>query len=323
MYDVVALGELLIDFTPAGKSDNGNALYECNPGGAPANVLACLAELGKKTAFLGKVGDDEFGRFLRDVLAERGICTKGLILDSEANTTLAFVHLHPDGDRSFSFFRKPGADTLLRPDEIDRAQLNAAIFHFGSLSLTNDPSRSATLTALRWAKEKGMLVSYDPNLRPPLWPSLEEARRQIQAVMRQADLVKISHEELEFLTGTDDLEAGSAQLSRDYGLRLLLVTLGKDGCYFRLGELNGRVPGFQVQAVDATGAGDGFLGGMLYEILRRGKALEAWTGEEMASSVRFANAIGALVVTRKGGIPAMPKLAEVQRLLSTSEKQRV
>src|SRR5690554_5897593 len=202
MYDVVALGELLIDFTPAGKSENGNPLFECNPGGAPANVLACLAQLGKKTAFVGKVGDDEFGRFLREVLVARGIATQGLILDAEESTTLAFVHLHANGDRSFSFYRKPGADTRLRPEEVDRSQLDAAIFHFGSLSLTHEPARSATLTALRWAKEKGMLISYDPNLRPPLWPSLEEAKRQILAVMDQADIVKISHEELEFLMGS-------------------------------------------------------------------------------------------------------------------------
>ncbi|WP_461367745.1 PfkB family carbohydrate kinase [Candidatus Darwinibacter acetoxidans] len=316
MYDVVALGELLIDFTPAGKSENGNPLFECNPGGAPANVLACLAQLGKKTAFVGKVGDDEFGRFLREVLVARGIATQGLILDAKESTTLAFVHLHADGDRSFSFYRKPGADTRLRPEEVDRSQLDAAIFHFGSLSLTHEPARSATLTALRWAKEKGMLISYDPNLRPPLWPSLEEAKRQILAVMDQADIVKISHEELEFLMGTGDLAGASAQLCREFGLTLLLVTLGKDGCYFRAGELAGLVPGFKVQAVDTTGAGDAFLGGLLFEVLRRDKGPKEWTSEELAESVRFANAVGALAVTRKGGIPAMPSLAQVEEFMS-------
>ena len=316
MYDVVALGELLIDFTPAGKSENGNPLFECNPGGAPANVLACLAQLGKKTAFVGKVGDDEFGRFLREVLVARGIATQGLILDAEESTTLAFVHLHADGDRSFSFYRKPGADTRLRPEEVDRSQLDAAIFHFGSLSLTHEPARSATLTALRWAKEKGMLISYDPNLRPPLWPNLEEAKRQILAVMDQADIVKISHEELEFLMGSGDLAGASAQLCREFGLTLLLVTLGKDGCYFRAGELAGLVPGFKVQAVDTTGAGDAFLGGLLFEVLRRDKGPKEWTSEELAESVRFANAVGALAVTRKGGIPAMPSLAQVEEFMS-------
>lgn len=316
MYDVVALGEILIDFTPAGLSENGNPLFEANPGGAPANVLACLAKLGRKTAFLGKVGADEFGRFLREVLASRGISTHGLVLEEGAQTTLAFVHLHDDGDRSFSFYRSPGADTLLRPEEVDGKQLTASIFHFGSLSLTHEPARSATLAALHWAKERGMLISYDPNLRPPLWASLAEAKRQILAVMDQADIVKISREELEFLTGSERLAEGSAQLVREYGTGLLLITLGKDGCFFRLGDLTGLVPGFPVQAVDATGAGDGFLGGMLHEILRRGKALEEWSLEELEESVRFANAIGALVVTRKGGIPAMPSLAEVQSFLA-------
>lgn len=320
MYDVVALGELLIDFTPAGKSENGNPLFECNPGGAPANVLACLAQLGKKTAFVGKVGDDEFGRFLREVLVARGIATQGLILDAEESTTLAFVHLHADGDRSFSFYRKPGADTRLRPEEVDRSQLDAAIFHFGSLSLTHEPARSATLTALRWAKEKGMLISYDPNLRPPLWPSLEEAKRQILAVMDQADIMKISHEELEFLMGSGDLAGASAQLCREFGLTLLLVTLGKDGCYFRAGELAGLVPGFKVQAVDTTGAGDAFLGGLLFEVLRRDKGPKEWTSEELAESVRFANAVGALAVTRKGGIPAMPSLAQVEEFLRRADR---
>lgn len=316
MYDVVALGEILIDFTPAGLSEQGNPLFEANPGGAPANVLACLAKLGRKTAFLGKVGADEFGRLLREVLASRGIATHGLVLEEGAQTTLAFVHLHDDGDRSFSFYRSPGADTLLRPEEVDGKQLTASIFHFGSLSLTHEPARSATLAALHWAKERGALISYDPNLRPPLWSSLAEAKRQILAVMDQADIVKISREELEFLTGSDSLAQGSAQLVREYGTSLLLVTLGKDGCFFRLGDLTGLVPGFPVQAVDATGAGDGFLGGMLHEILRRGKALEEWSLEELEASVRFANAIGALVVTRKGGIPAMPSLAEVQSFLA-------
>src|SRR5690606_31932120 len=297
MYDVVALGEILIDFPPAGLSEQGNPLFEANPGGAPANVLACLAKLGRKTAFLGKVGADEFGRLLREVLASRGISTHGLVLEEAAQTTLAFVHLHDDGVRPFSLYRWPGAVTLLRPEEVDRAQLTGSIFPLGPLSLTPEPARGASLAALHWAKERGALISYDPNLRPPLWSSLAEAKRQILAVMDQADIVKISREELEFLTGSDSLAQGSAQLVREYGTGLLLVTLGKDGCFFRLGDLTGLVPGFPVQAVDATGAGDGFLGGMLHEILRRGKALEEWSLAELEASVRFANAIGALVVT--------------------------
>lgn len=317
VYDVVALGELLIDFTPAGKSASGSALFECNPGGAPANVLACLAGLGKRTSFIGKVGDDQFGHYLHRVLNEQGISTEGLVLDREANTTLAFVHLGPDGDRSFSFHRKPGADTRLRSEELQESLFNARIFHFGSLSLTHEPARSATLEALRLAKDKNLLISYDPNLRPPLWADLAEAKAQILAVMDQVDVVKLSGEELEFLVDSKSIEQGSETLYQKYGLRMLLVTLGKDGCYYKLGSLSGYVPGFRVNSIDATGAGDAFLGGILYQILERKKNIDSWTAEEVIESVRFANAIGALVTTRKGAIPAMPKLAEIERLLTS------
>lgn len=315
MYDVVALGELLIDFTPAGISDNGNVLFERNPGGAPANVVACLTKLGKKTCFIGKVGDDQFGHFLRQVLIERGISTRGLILDAQEQTTLAFVHLEADGERSFSFYRKPGADTRLRAEEVEEELLNTRIFHFGSLSLTAAPARSATKAALSLARGKHVLVSYDPNLRPLLWQNLDEARTEILSVMPMADIVKISEEELEFLTGSSDIESASKRLQQDYDLRMLLVTLGKDGCYYRLGNLCGYVPGFKVQSIDATGAGDAFLGAMLFRILEQDEELEDWTAEEMVSSVEFANATGALVTTKKGAIPAMPSLAEIERLL--------
>lgn len=314
MYDVVALGEVLIDFTPAGKSDNGNPLFECNPGGAPANVLACLAKLGKQTSFIGKVGSEMFGRFLRQVLEERGIGTEWLLVDEKVNTTLAFVHLEEDGERSFSFHGSPGADTRLEPGDVEKTQFRSKIFHFGSLSLTHEPARSATRTALKWAREQGMLVSYDPNLRPLLWSSLDEARTQMLAVMDQAHIVKISREELEFLTGTSDLKSGMEQLYQDYGLKLLLVTMGKEGCHCKLGPKTCQLPGFKVNAVDATGAGDAFLGGMLYQILERGDLLK-WGEGELAESARFANAVGALATTRKGGIPAMPTLAEVERFL--------
>lgn len=316
MYDVVALGELLIDFTPAGKSENENGLFECNPGGAPANVLACLAKLGKKTSFIGKVGDDEFGHFLRQVLTEKGISTEGLVMSTKVNTTLAFVHLQADGERSFSFYRNPGADTRLKPEEINETMFDTRIFHFGSLSLTNEPARSATIAALQFAKDKKLLVSYDPNLRPHLWPNLDEARTQILAVMDQADIVKISGEELEFLTGSKDIEHGSERLCQEYGLKMLLVTLGEDGCYYRAGDLYGQVPGFKVNTIDATGAGDAFLGGILFQVLQRAKKIEQWTAEEMAMSAKFANAIGALVTTRKGAIPAMPNLDEIEQLLA-------
>lgn len=315
MYDVVALGELLIDFTPAGSSENGNVLFECNPGGAPANVLACLAKLNKQTSFIGKVGDDQFGYFLREVLIDNGISTEGLVMDTQVNTTLAFVHLQEDGERSFSFYRKPGADTNLKPEEVKDAMLNTRIFHFGSLSLTDEPARSATIAALRYAKAKNVLVSYDPNLRPPLWSDLDEAKAQILRVMDQVDIVKISGEELAFLTGCEDIQLGSEKLCQEYGLRMLLVTLGKAGCYYQLGDLSGRVSGFEVETIDTTGAGDAFLGGMLFQILERDKDLTKWTAEDISTSVQFANAIGALVTTKKGAIPAMPNRSEIDQLL--------
>jgi len=315
MFDVVALGELLIDFTPADISENGNVLFERNPGGAPANVVACLATLGKRTGFIGKVGDDDFGRFLRQVLIDRGISTQGLLLDAEEQTTLAFVHLQPDGERSFSFYRRPGADTRLRPDELAQEMLETRIFHFGSLSLTAEPARSATKAALRLVRDKNILISYDPNLRPPLWQSLDEARGEMLDVMHMADLVKISLEELEFLTGSTDLEGASQSLQQDYDLKMLLVTLGKEGCYYRLGDLCGHVPGFKVQSIDATGAGDAFLGAILFQILKLDKDLTDWTGEDLIRSVRFANATGALATTKKGAIPAMPSLDEIEQLL--------
>lgn len=318
MYDVVALGELLIDFTPEGKSNNGNVLFERNPGGAPANVLACLAKLGKRTSFIGKVGEDEFGRFLRQVLIHKGIAIEGLVMDPEVKTTLAFVHLQADGERSFSFYRNPGADTRLKPEEINAAMFDTRIFHFGSLSLTHEPARSATIAALQFAQDKKLLISYDPNLRPHLWSNLDEAKTQILAVMDQADIVKISGEELEFLTGSKDIEQGSARLCQEYGLRMLLVTLGQEGCYYRLGGLSGQVPGFRVHTIDATGAGDAFLGGMLFQILQRPKEIHQWTAEEMDASVKFANATGALVTTRKGAIPAMPNLHEIEQLLAST-----
>ena len=318
MFDVVALGELLIDFTPAGLSENGNQLFECNPGGAPANVLACLANLGKRTAFIGKVGDDQFGHFLERVLREKGISAEGLVLTKEVSTTLALVHLQPDGERSFSFYRNPGADTTLQPEEIREAMFDTRIFHFGSLSLTHEPARSATLTALEFARDRNLLISYDPNLRPHLWPNLDEARTQILAVMDRAHIVKVSGEELAFLTGSGDIEQGSEELFREYGLKMLLVTLGKDGCYYKLGDLVGHIPGFSVNSIDATGAGDAFLGGILYQILQSDKKLDRWTAEEIAMAVKFANAIGALVTTRKGAICAMPTLKEVEQLLASA-----
>lgn len=316
--DVTALGELLIDFTPAGTSEEGNAQFERNEGGAPANVLAVLSRFGRRTAFIGKVGKDGFGEYLRSVLTDNGIDDSGLVASDEATTTLAFVHLGEDGDRTFSFARKPGADQLLRADEVKLSLIEQSrVFHFGSLSLTDEPARSATWAALEHAKEHGVLISYDPNLREPLWPSLEEAKQWILKAMPYADLVKISEEELAFLTGQEDLAEGSRQLAEAYDLQVVLVTLGPGGSFYRRGSDTGLVEGIKVQAVDTTGAGDAFLGGWLYGYLQQGKSSNQLTIDELREITRLANVTGALTTTRKGAIPGLPTLQEVQARVDT------
>ncbi len=321
MYECVALGELLIDFTPAGISSNGNLLFERNPGGAPANVAVCLANLGRKTALISKVGNDEFGHYLRDVLIKHNVSIAGLVSDTENKTTLAFVHLTKEGERSFSFYRKPGADSTLHPEEVMEEVLRTKLFHFGSLSLTNDPARSATWLALRTARKNKALVSFDPNLRLELWPSQNAAKDQIFKAMRRVDVVKVSLDELRFLTGSNDLALGSNLLMDKYGITALFVTLGAIGCYYRVGRLSGMVPGFKVRTIDSTGAGDAFFAGILYMILEEERDITRWEQSRVQDAVRFANAIGALVTTRKGAIPAMPNLSEVEGLLRDLEER--
>ncbi|MFZ5986579.1 MAG: PfkB family carbohydrate kinase [Bacillota bacterium] len=318
MYDVTALGELLIDFTPAGVSEQGNICFERNPGGAPANVLVSISRLGGKTAFIGKVGDDIFGHYLAGVLKENNIETAGLRFGKEVKTTLAFVQLDHLGDRSFSFYREPGADTMLEPPEVDYDLINnSKIFHFGSLSLTDEPSKSATLAALKHAKEKGCIISYDPNLRPALWKSLDQAYQEIRSVMGYANILKISEEELEFITGEKDLERGSMDIYRQYGIDVVLVTRGSKGCFFRLKEETGLKPTFnELKSIDTTGAGDAFLGGFLYSLISRGIGnLSELSCEKLEQIVLFSNAVASICTTRKGAIPAMPGLSEVNRLL--------
>lgn len=315
--DVVALGELLIDFTPHGVSDQGQPLFERNPGGAPANVLAALAKLGRSTAFIGAVGEDAFGRYLEDVLAQSGIGTDDLKFTLEAKTTLAFVHLDASGDRSFSFYRLPGADHMLRAEDVNREQIDAAkIFHYGSISMTHEPSRTATLETAAYARSKGLLISYDPNLRLSLWENEEVAKERIREGLQYADVVKLSEEELLFLTGTNDLEAGTKQLLEKFPLlRLLLVTLGADGSYCRAGDVTASHSGYKVEVQDTTGAGDAFLGGILFTLLNKSEvAQNDWNAEQLVSMLAFANAMGALAATGKGAIPSMPKLEAVTSL---------
>jgi fructokinase len=312
MFDVVALGELLIDFTPAGISNAGNELFEKNPGGAPANVLAAVSKLGKSTAFLGMVGEDQFGIFLKEVLKKNGINVTGMKFSKEINTTLAFVHLDEKGDRSFSFYRKPGADMMLTKDDIDYDVIkNSKIFHFGSISMTDEPSRSATLAAVEFAKANGLIISYDPNFRPPLWKSAGDAVENMKVGLKYADILKISEEELELITGIKDMDKGAAMLY-DMGVKVVLVTLGPRGCFYRYKGGTGRLDTYDTKVVDTTGAGDSFLGGVLYRLSeKRLEDICQLPKDEFEDIIDFSNAIGSLTATKKGAIPAMPTLEEV------------
>ncbi|MEG1754470.1 MAG: carbohydrate kinase, partial [Christensenella sp.] len=300
MYDVTAIGEVLIDFTPDGVNAQGMARFARNPGGAPANVLAMNAVLGGKTAFIGKVGADDFGKFLKSVLDESGIDTRALVMDAEVNTTLAFVQLNEQGDRSFSFYRKQGADVMLREDEIDKYAIDdCRIFHYGSLSFTHEPSRSAALAAIAYAKAQGKLMSYDPNYRPFLWESEARAISEMLNALPTADILKVSEEEMLLLTGTADLEEG-ARMLRAGGPRLVLVSRGEFGSFYCAECGTGLVPAFRVEVVDTTGSGDAFLGAVHYRLRdKTAEDLDALTKQELNDILDFANAAGGLTATKR------------------------
>lgn len=315
MIDVTALGEILIDFTPCGKSEAGQRVFEQNPGGAPANVLACLSKCGKKTAFIGKVGQDMHGAFLKEVLEENYISTKGLIEDAEAFTTLAFVSLSDTGERSFSFARKPGADTCLTAKEVDTELIKQSrIFHIGSLSLTTEPARSATYHALETAKKSGCLISYDPNYREPLWESEDDAIEGMRSVLSYVDLMKLSDEETMLLTGEENPE-DAAKILLEKGIAIVVVTLGENGCLVCTKEGVKKVAGFKANVVDSTGAGDSFWGGFLNCMLEADKPLSKISLEEAGAFARFGNAVASLCVEKRGAIPAMPTLEETAKRL--------
>ena len=314
-FDVTALGELLIDFTENGLSAQGNHLLEANPGGAPCNVLSMLTKLGKKTAFIGKVGDDFLGRHLKDVVETVGIDTRNLLLDDQVHTTLAFVHTYPDGDRDFSFYRNPGADMNLCAEEIDPELIAASkIFHFGSLSMTHPGVREATKKALRIAKENGCLISYDPNLRPPLWNTLEEAKEQIAFGMTQCDILKISDNEIQWFTGEEDFDAGIRILQETYHIPLILLSMGRDGsrAYYK-GMKVEAAPFLQDNTIETTGAGDTFCACVLSYVLEHG--LAELTEQDLHRMLRYANAAASLITTRKGALRVMPSREDVDALL--------
>ena len=316
-YDVTALGELLIDFTQNGISDQGNNLFEANPGGAPANVLAMLNKLGKKCAFIGKVGKDSFGDQLEETLVSAGIDVRGLSRDTEIPTTLAVVHTFPGGDRDFSFYRKPGADIMLSREDIDTELIKSSrIFHFGTLSLTDKPCREATEFALETAEDAGDIISFDPNLRPPLWRSEAEAREAIEWGLGRCDVLKIADNELEFMTDETDFDRGAAVLrGRFPNIRVFNVTAGAAGSYAYYGDQRVFVPACRRGGViETTGAGDTFCACVLNFVLEHG--LEGLTEQALASMLRFANTAAYLVTTKKGAIRSMPDRAQVEALLA-------
>ena len=312
MIDVVALGELLFDFTSASVDAEGYPTMVAHPGGAPANFLAALTKFGANTALLGKVGTDAFGKMLTNTLHSAGIETKGLVAADDVFTTLAFVTLDETGNREFSFSRKPGADTCLTFEALDLSLIDEAkVFHFGTLSLTDEPARSTTYKAVEYAKSKGKLITYDPNLRKPLWKSLDTAKEQIIWGLGQADVVKISDEEVEFLFGLG-VEEGAKYILENYGVKLVFVTCGADGCFFKNAKAEGKVPSLAgIKVMDTTGAGDIFGGSAVWKLLQTGKAPETLEEAELRDVVRFACTSAGLSTTKPGGISSVPEYETV------------
>ncbi|OAY37699.1 probable fructokinase-4 [Manihot esculenta] len=317
---IVSFGEMLIDFVP---TVSGVSLAEAPgflkaPGGAPANVAIAVARLGGKSAFVGKLGDDEFGHMLAGILKENGVIGNGINFDKGARTALAFVTLRADGEREFMFYRNPSADMLLKPEELNLELIRSAkVFHYGSISLIVEPCRSAHLKAIETAKDAGALLSYDPNLRLPLWPSAAEAREQIMSIWDKAEVIKVSDVELEFLTGSDKIDDADALSLWHPNLKLLLVTLGEKGCRYYTKNFHGSVEAFNVKTVDTTGAGDSFIGALLCKIVDDRSIIE--DEARLRDVLKFANACGAITTTKKGAIPALPTEQEVLALINGSK----
>lgn len=316
MFDIVALGELLIDFTSSGKSAIGMRLFEQNPGGAVCNVLSAMAKQGDATAFIGKIGDDMHGRFLKQSIESVGIDTRGLIEADDVFTTLAFVELSDTGERSFSFARKPGADTCLKPEELNESLLrNTRVLHIGSLSLTNEPARSATIRAIQIAKEAGALISYDPNYRAPLWSSVEEAKEQMRSLLPLVDVMKLSDEETALLTDRED-PAEALRALNDAGISCAVVTMGPKGAMAMLRGETAMAEPHDCIRVDTTGAGDAFWGGFLHSLLNYNAPLSALSLAQVQDSARFGNVVAAICCERRGALLSMPTSEEIRLRLA-------
>ncbi len=316
-YDVLALGELLIDFTHNGVSNQGNGMFEANPGGAPCNVLAMLNKLGHKTAFMGKVGNDIFGRLLKKTLEELAISTEHMKMDEEVRTTLAFVANDETGDRSFSFYRSPGADMMFTEDEVNEEAICASrIFHFGTLSMTHEGVRKATKKALDIAKNHGVLISFDPNLRESLWDSLDDAKEQFAYGMGYCDVLKISDNEIQWFTGEEDYDKGIQILKDTYHIPLILLSLGKEGSRAYYGDMKVEVPGFiQEDTIETTGAGDTFFGSNLHFVLEKG--ISDLKEADLKEMLTFANAAASIITTKKGALKVMPSKEDVEKLINS------
>lgn len=320
MPKLAAIGELLIDFSPAGTSANGNTLFERNPGGAPANVAVQAARLGVESAFLGKVGEDDFGRFLKKTLDDCGVDTRGLVLDPQESTTLAFVQLNEQGDRSFSFYRNPGADTQLRPEEINEDVFSACdLLHYGSLLFTTEPGRSTVYALLERAKKAGKILSYDPNWREPLWKDRAAGLREMRAGVAYADILKLSEEELPLLTGETDLARGLSALHA-MGPAVIALTRGPQGCIISCREGTATCPTYDTKVVDTTGCGDSFFGAFLSQILLSGRKISSLTLEDLTAFADYANACGSVCGTAKGAIPALPNDEAIRACMAQTSK---
>lgn len=320
-YDVVALGELLIDFTENGLSEQGNPLLEANPGGAPCNVLSMLQKLGDKTAFIGKVGNDGFGHLLTKAVQEQGINTTGLVYDNDVHTTLALVLKKENGDRDFAFYRNPGADMNLKEEEVDESLIaSSSIFHFGTLSLTDESVKKATQKAVKVAKENGLTITFDPNLREPLWRSLEEAHEQVAWGLQQADVVKISDNEITWFTGIDSYDEGIAFLQKEYpNLKLICLSMGGDGSKAVYRDIHVAYPAFLQEAtIETTGAGDTFCACMIHTVLENG--IDHLDEEKLKEMLKFANAAASLVTTKKGALRVMPTKEEVETFIENFKR---